>query len=36
MAPPVVLAATHVTALEFVDLEDLVAYAIDADKAASA
>lgn len=35
MAPPVVLAATHVSALEFVDLDDLVAYAIDADKAAS-
>jgi uncharacterized protein (DUF2237 family) len=32
-APPVVLAATHVAALEFIDLEDLVAYAIDADKA---
>jgi uncharacterized protein len=34
-APPVVLAATHVAALEFIDLEDLIAYAIDADKAES-
>ncbi|MBX3000322.1 MAG: DUF2237 domain-containing protein [Caldilineaceae bacterium] len=32
-APPVVLAATHVAALEFIDLADLMAYAIDADKA---
>jgi len=32
-APPVVLAATHVAAMEFIDLEDLMAYAIDADKA---
>lgn len=29
MAPPIVLAATHISALEFVDLEDLQAYAID-------
>jgi uncharacterized protein (DUF2237 family) len=29
MAPAVVLAATHISALEFVDLEDLRAYAID-------
>jgi uncharacterized protein (DUF2237 family) len=29
MAPAVVLAATHISALEFVDLEDLQAYAID-------
>ncbi|MEZ4634467.1 MAG: DUF2237 domain-containing protein [Caldilineaceae bacterium] len=35
VAPPVVLAATHVAALEFVDLEDLVACAIDADESAS-
>lgn len=34
-APPVVLASTHVAALEFIDLEDLMAYAIDADKAES-
>jgi uncharacterized protein len=34
-APPVVLTATHVAALEFIDLEDLIAYAIDADKAES-
>ena len=32
MAPPVVLAATHISALEFVDLEDLVKHAIDAPK----
>lgn len=30
VAPPVVLAATHMSALEFVDLEDLVKHAIDA------
>jgi uncharacterized protein (DUF2237 family) len=30
MAPAIVLAATHISALEFVDLEDLQAYAIDA------
>ena len=36
MAPPIVLASTHVAALEFIDLEDLVAYAVDpTDKAAS-
>lgn len=28
-APPVVLAATHVASLEFVDLEDLMARAVD-------
>lgn len=28
-APPVVLAATHVSALEFIDLEDLERYAVD-------
>jgi hypothetical protein len=31
VAPPVVLEATHVGALEFVDLEDLRAHAIDDD-----
>ncbi|MAT70765.1 MAG: hypothetical protein CMJ58_14720 [Planctomycetaceae bacterium] len=30
VAPPVVLAATHISALEFIDLEDLQAHAIDA------
>lgn len=30
VAPPVVLAATHISALEFVDLEDLVKHAVDA------
>jgi uncharacterized protein (DUF2237 family) len=30
MAPPVVLAATHISALEFVSLEDLQAHAVDA------
>jgi len=30
MAPAVVLASTHISALEFVDLEDLQAYAVDA------
>lgn len=29
MAPQIVLAATHISALEFVDLEDLQAYAVD-------
>lgn len=29
VAPPVVLAATHMAALEFVDLEDLQAHALD-------
>ena len=29
MAPPVVLAATHVSTLEFVDLDDLKAHAVD-------
>jgi len=29
VAPPVVLAATHVSALEFVELEDLMAHAVD-------
>lgn len=29
-APPVVLAATHISALEFVDLEDLIKHAVDA------
>jgi len=29
IAPPVVLSATHVSALEFVDLNDLKAHAID-------
>lgn len=29
VAPPVVLAATHISALEFVDLEDLKAHALD-------
>lgn len=29
-APQVVLAATHISALEFVDLEDLASYAVDA------
>ena len=30
MAPPVVLEATHISTLEFVDLEDLQAHAIEA------
>ncbi|MEQ8791944.1 MAG: DUF2237 domain-containing protein [Pirellulaceae bacterium] len=30
VAPPVVLAATHMSTLEFVDLEDLRAHAVDA------
>lgn len=30
MAPQAVLAATHISALEFIDLEDLTRYAIDA------
>jgi hypothetical protein len=29
MAPPVVLAATHISALEFVSLEELTAHAVD-------
>ncbi len=29
-APPVILAATHISALEFVDIEDLIKHAIDA------
>lgn len=29
VAPPVVLAATHISALEFVELEDLMAHAVD-------
>jgi uncharacterized protein (DUF2237 family) len=33
MAPQVVLAATHISALEFVDLEDLVARAVDSPSA---
>lgn len=32
MAPLVVLEATHMSALEFVDLEDLEAYAVDAER----
>lgn len=31
MAPMIVLEATHMSALEFVDLEDLEAYAVDAE-----
>ena len=31
-APPVVLAATHVTALEWIRMEDLVKYAVDPPK----
>ena len=30
VAPPVVLAATHISTLEFVDLEDLKSHAVDA------
>lgn len=30
VAPPVVLAATHMSTLEFVDIEDLQAHAVDA------
>lgn len=30
VAPPVVLASTHISSLEFVDLEDLQAHALDA------
>jgi len=30
LAPPVVLAATHMSALEFVSLEDLIEHAVDA------
>lgn len=29
VAPPIVLAATHVSALEFVELDDLIAHAVD-------
>ena len=29
VAPPVVLAATHMAALEFIDLDDLLAHALD-------
>ncbi len=32
MAPKIVLEATHVSALEFVDLEDLEAFAVDAER----
>lgn len=32
VAPPVLLAATHMAALEFVDLEDLRAHALDFDE----
>jgi uncharacterized protein len=32
MAPMVVLEATHMSALEFVDLEDLEAYAVDMER----
>ena len=35
-APPVVLAATHVTALEWVRMEDLLKYAVDPPKEKSA
>ena len=31
MAPQVVLEATHISALEFIDLEDFKAYAVDAE-----
>lgn len=31
VAPPVVLEATHMSALEFIDLEDLQSHAIDAE-----
>ncbi|MBX3434872.1 MAG: DUF2237 domain-containing protein [Pirellulales bacterium] len=30
VAPPVVLASTHISALEFIDLEDLETHALDA------
>lgn len=30
MAPPVILESTHITTLEFVDLDDLKRYALDA------
>jgi uncharacterized protein (DUF2237 family) len=30
VAPPIVLAATHISALEFVDLEELMKHAVDA------
>jgi uncharacterized protein (DUF2237 family) len=29
VAPPVVLASTHIAALEFVDLQDLISHAVD-------
>ena len=32
MAPMIVLEATHMSALEFVDLEDLQAYAVDVER----
>jgi uncharacterized protein len=32
MAPMVVLESTHISALEYVDLEDLEAYAVDAEQ----
>jgi uncharacterized protein (DUF2237 family) len=32
MAPKVVLEATHISALEYVDLEDLEAYAVDVER----
>ncbi|MFO0967980.1 MAG: DUF2237 domain-containing protein [Gemmataceae bacterium] len=32
IAPPVVLEATHISALEFVDLEELQAHALDRDQ----
>ncbi len=35
MAPQVVLAATHISRVEFVDLEDLEAYAVDRESARS-
>jgi uncharacterized protein len=36
VAPPVVLAATHISALEFVSLEELTAHALDRPEAAGA
>ena len=32
-APPVVLAATHISTLEFVDLDDLIKHAVDREEA---
>jgi uncharacterized protein (DUF2237 family) len=32
MAPKIVLESTHISALEYVDLEDLEAYAVDAER----